>query len=102
MILIRNIHSKDERKKLFTRLDGRGVSCLFKHNKSDRIVAQEAEAFQSSDVGAYAEKEDGPRNAKPGRRNLSLYLLSIWQAEHTFISSKQGLESNRKASAYSY
>ena len=64
-------------------------------------MAQEAGAFQSSNVGAYAEKEDGARNAKPRRRNLSLYLLSIWQAEQTSISSEQGLESNRKASAYS-
>jgi hypothetical protein len=47
-------------------------------------------------------KKDGARNAKPGRRNLSLYLLSIWQAEQTSISSEQGLKSNRKALAYSY
>ena len=30
---IRNIHYKNERKKIFTRLDGRGVNCPFKHNK---------------------------------------------------------------------
>jgi hypothetical protein len=58
-------------------LDGRGVNCISKHNKSDIIVAQEAGAFPSSNVGAYAEKKDGAWNAKPGRRNLSLCLLSI-------------------------
>jgi len=47
-------------------------------------------------------KKDSAKNAKPGRRNLSLYLLSIWQAEQTSISSEQGLKSNRKALAYSY
>jgi len=61
-------------------------------------VAQEARAFPSSKVDAYTEKKkDGARNVKPRRRNLSLYLLSIWQAEHTSISSKQGLESNKKS-----
>jgi len=77
-------------KRLFTRLDRRGVNCLFKHSKSDRIVAQEAGAFQSSNIGTYAEKKDGAKNAKPGRRNLSLYLLSIWQAKQTSIFSEQG------------
>ena len=47
-------------------------------------------------------KKDSAKNAKPGRKNLSLYLLSIWQAKLTSISSEQGLESNRKALAYSY
>jgi hypothetical protein len=47
-------------------------------------------------------KKDSAKNAKPGRRNLSLYLLSIWQAEQTSISSEQDLKSNRKALAYSY
>jgi hypothetical protein len=93
---------KNKRKKLLTRLDGRGVNCISKHNKSDKIVAQEAKAFPSSNVGAYTEKEDGAWNAKPGRRNLSLCLLSIWQVKQTFISSEQGLKSNKKASAYSY
>jgi hypothetical protein len=68
-----------------------------KHKKSDRIVVQEARAFPSSKVGAYTEKEDGARNVKPKRRNLSLYLLSIWQAEQTSIFSEQGLESNKKS-----
>ena len=65
-------------------------------------MAQESRAFQSSNVGAYAKKKDSAKNAKPGRKNLSLYLLSIWQAKLTSISSEQGLESNRKALAYSY
>jgi hypothetical protein len=67
-------------------------------------MAQKAGAFQSSNIGAYAKKKkkDSAKNAKPGRRNLSLYLLSIWQAEQTSISSEQDLKSNRKALAYSY